>query len=185
MVVEQLASWRASGMALKPVSINFSAVQIHDHLYKGFLMDLLKFNEIDPKLIIIELTENIFLENTDNTIKLMKDLRREGIQIAIDDFGTGYSSLFYLTYLPIDYVKLDRALCLKFLELENISVMDSLISLIHSLNLKVIAEGIEDYEHIRRLIVGKCDAVQGYFFSVPVDADAIRIRGHEPYEIKE
>ena len=184
IVVEQLASWKASGMALKPVSINFSAVQIQDHLYKDFLLDLLKSNNIDPKLIIIELTENIFLANTDATIELMKNLRAHGIQIAIDDFGTGYSSLFYLTYLPIDYVKLDRVLCLKFLELENISVMDSLISLIHSLNLQVIAEGIEDYEHVRRLIIGKCDAVQGYFFSVPIEAEAIRLRNHEPYEIK-
>lgn len=184
MVVEQLASWKASGLPLKPISINFSAVQIHDHLYKDFLLDLLTYNNIDPKFIMIELTENIFLENTDATIELMKNLRAHGIQILIDDFGTGYSSLFYFTYLPIDFVKLDRALCLKFLELENISVMDSLISLIHSLNLKVIAEGIEDYEHVRRLIFGKCDAVQGYFFSVPIEAEAVKLRAHKPYEIK-
>jgi EAL domain-containing protein (putative c-di-GMP-specific phosphodiesterase class I) len=113
----------------------------------------------------------------------MKSLREQGVQIAIDDFGTGYSSLFYLTYLPIDYVKLDRELCLKFLELENISVMDSLISLIHSLNLKVIAEGIEDYEHVRRLIVGKCDAVQGYYFSVPVEADEVLLQGNKYFDI--
>lgn len=182
-VVEQLVSWKNAGMLLKPVSINFSAVQIHDHLYKDFLFELLRTNEIDPKLIIIELTENIFLENTDYTIELMENLREQGVKIAIDDFGTGYSSLFYLTYLPIDYVKLDRELCLKFLELENISVMDSLISLIHSLNLKVIAEGIEDYEHVRRLIVGKCDAVQGYYFSMPIEPDEVLLLGNEYYDI--
>lgn len=183
-VIEQMASWKASGIPLKPVSVNFSAVQIHDHLYKSFLMDLLALNGIDPSYIIIELTENIFLENKDTTIQLMKDLRAQGIQIAIDDFGTGYSSLSYLTYLPIDSIKLDRALCLKFLELDNISVMDSLIALAHSLGLKVIAEGIEDFEHVRRLKVGKCDAVQGYYFSVPMEADAVSLRGHEPYDIK-
>lgn len=182
-VVEQLVSWKDSGLPLKPVSINFSAVQIHDHLYKDYLFELLQTNDIDPRLIVIELTENIFLENTDNTIELMKDLREKGIRIAIDDFGTGYSSLYYLTYLPIDYVKLDRELCLKFLELENISVMDSLILLIHSLNLKVIAEGIEDYEYVRRLIVGKCDAVQGYYFSVPIAADEVLLRGDKYYKI--
>ena len=84
-VIEQMASWKASGIPLKPVSINFSAVQIHDHLYKSFLMDLLALNGIDPSYIIIELTENIFLENKDTTIQLMKDLRAQGIQIAIDD----------------------------------------------------------------------------------------------------
>lgn len=182
-VIEQLVSWKVFGMALKPVSINFSAVQIHDHLYKDFLFELLGDNDIDPRLIIIELTENIFLENTDYTIELMKNLREKGIRIAIDDFGTGYSSLFYLTYLPIDYVKLDRGLCLKFLELENISVMDSLISLIHSLNLKVIAEGIEDYEHVRRLKVGKCDAVQGYYFSLPIEAYEVMLLGNKYYKI--
>ena len=62
--------------------------------------------------------------------------------------------------------------------------MDSLIALAHSLGLKVIAEGIEDFEHVRRLKVGKCDAVQGYYFSVPMEADAVSLRGHEPYDIK-
>lgn len=184
MVVEQMQAWKSRGMRLKPISINFSAVQIHDYQYKSFLLELIKNNDIDPKMIILELTENIFLENKETTVQLMKDLRAYGIQIAIDDFGTGYSSLSYLTYLPIDTVKLDRALCLKFLELDNIAVMDSLIALAHSLNLKVVAEGIEDYEHVRRLIVGKCDAIQGYYFSAPIEADAVESRNHMPFEVK-
>jgi len=184
LVIEQMRDWKSMGLPLKPVSINFSAVQIHDYQYKTFLLELLKVNDVDPALIILELTENIFLENKETTITLMKDLRKHGIQIAIDDFGTGYSSLSYLSYLPIDTVKLDRALCLKFLDLENIAVMDSLIALAHSLNLKVIAEGIEDYEHVRRLIVGKCDAIQGYYFSIPLEAVAVEKRAHRSFEIK-
>jgi EAL domain-containing protein (putative c-di-GMP-specific phosphodiesterase class I) len=70
-------------------------------------------------------------------------------------------------------LKLDRTLNIKFLELENISVMDSLISLAHSLNLKVVAEGIEEKEQVKRLIVGKCDVIQGYFFSGPLDAEDV------------
>lgn len=184
MVIRQMRDWKSVGLSLKPISINFSAVQIHDYQYKAFLLEELRLNDIDPSFIILELTENIFLENKETTVLLMKELRSHGIQIAIDDFGTGYSSLSYLSYLPIDTIKLDRALCLKFLELENIAVMDSLIALAHSLNLKVIAEGIEDYEHVRRLIVGKCDAIQGYYFSIPLEAINVEKRRHRPFEIK-
>lgn len=181
MVIEQMAKWREQGLTLRPVSINFSAVQIHDYQYKSFLLEQLNIYDIDPTLIIIELTENVFLENKETTMNLMNDLRSHGIQISIDDFGTGYSSLSYLANLPIDSVKLDRALCLKFLEFENNDVMDSLISLAHSLNLKVVAEGIEDSEHVRRLKNGQCDTIQGFYFSKPLEADMVLQRGHERY----
>jgi EAL domain-containing protein (putative c-di-GMP-specific phosphodiesterase class I) len=172
-VFKQMYDWKRSGLKLKPVSINFSTVQIQDYEYKNFLFEQLKKYEIDPKLIVIEITESIFLENKETTIAFLNELRSSGIKIAVDDFGTGYSSLSYLTFLPIDTIKLDRTLNIKFLELENISVMDSLISLAHSLNLKVVAEGIEEKEQVKRLIVGKCDVIQGYFFSGPLDAEDV------------
>lgn len=171
IVIEQLHQWRQRGYALKPVAINFSAVQVHDHNYMSYLMELLETNDIEPELIVIEITENIFLENKETTIAFLNELKAHGIKIAVDDFGTGYSSLSYLTFLPIDTIKLDRTLSVKFLELDNVAVMDSLIALAHSLNLKVIAEGIEEYGHVKKLIAGKCDAVQGYYFSKPLDAE--------------
>ena len=170
MAVRQMHDWRIKGYAPRCVSINFSAIQIHDHSYKNFLMDCLETYDVAPELITIEITENIFLENKESTLILLNELRSQGIRIAVDDFGTGYSSLSYLTELPIDVVKLERALCQKFLELENIAVMDSLIALAHSLNLEVVAEGIEAYEHVRRLKVGKCDVIQGFYFSLPLEA---------------
>jgi EAL domain-containing protein (putative c-di-GMP-specific phosphodiesterase class I) len=105
-------------------------------------------------------------------------LRAKGVKIAVDDFGTGYSSLSYLTFLPIDTLKLDRQLCIKFLELENIKVMDSLIALSHSLGFKVIAEGIEEMDQVKRLIVGKCDMIQGYYFSRPLDPEDV-VKQHD------
>jgi len=173
MVVEQLHNWQMIGLNPKPVSINFSAVQMHDYNYKTFLLELLKEYNVNPDHIVIEITENIFLENKETTITFLDELRAQGIKIAVDDFGTGYSSLSYLTFLPIDMIKLDRALSYKFLELDSITVMDSLIALAHSLNLKVIAEGIEEFEQVKRLIVGKCDEVQGNYFSEPLEVEEL------------
>lgn len=173
MVVEQIHQWQQKGYDPKPVTINFSAVQIHDYNYLTYLMDLLELNDVKPEHIIIEITENIFLENKETTIAFLNELKVHGIKIFVDDFGTGYSSLSYLIFLPIDAIKLDRTLSTKFLELDNIAVMDNLISLAHSLNLKVIAEGIEEYEQVKRLIAGNCDAIQGYYFSKPLEVEDV------------
>lgn len=173
MVIEQMNKWQQMGFEVKPVAINFSAVQIHDYTYNSYLLDLLKSNGVNPELIVIEITETTFLENKEAAIAFLNELRVNGIKIAVDDFGTGYSSLSYLTFLPINTIKLDRTLSIRFLELESIAVMDSLIALAHSLNMKVIAEGIEEYEQVRRLIVGKCDAIQGYYFSKPLEVKEV------------
>lgn len=172
-VIEQLSLWKRRGVKIIPVSINFSPLQLHDNEYFNFLMEQLSINDISPNFIEIEITENVFLNYTEQTLNLFNRLRNKGIKISIDDFGTGYSSLSYLTNLPIDKVKLDKSVNDKFLRLNNIRVMDSLIMLVHSLNLEVVAEGIEDYEQIKRLKVGNCDLVQGYYFSKPVDVSEV------------
>jgi diguanylate cyclase (GGDEF)-like protein len=184
MVIEQLAYWLGKGYPVKPVAINFSVTQIHDISYIDFVSSLLNEYGVSPSLIEIELTENVFIENKVISLKFMENLRELGIRIAIDDFGTGYSSLSYLTFLPIDKIKLDRSLNLKFLEIGNIKVMDSLIQLAHSLNLKVIAEGIETYDHVRKLQVGKCDGIQGYYFSKPLSKDAVESQFYNSYSYK-
>ncbi|MDF2535937.1 MAG: uncharacterized protein K0R18_2096, partial [Bacillales bacterium] len=181
LVIEQMSKWKEMGHVLKPVSINFSPVQIHDTSYFTFLLELLELNDLSPELIVIEITETTFLENKDATINFLNNLMTHGVKIAIDDFGTGYSSLSYLTFMPINTIKLDRTLCLKFLELGNIAVMDSLIALAHSLNMKVIAEGIEELEQVQRLNEGKCDAVQGYYYSKPIEVKDLDVIYGQPY----
>lgn len=185
MVVEQIGIWIKKGFKPKPVAINFSAIQIRDTNYKNYLLDLLKKNDVSPQLIVIEITEGIFLEHKDTTIHFLNQLRAHGIKVAVDDFGTGFSSLSYLTFLPIDTLKFDRMLSVKFLELENIGVIDSLISLAHSLNLKVIAEGIEDYDQVKKLIVGKCDVIQGYYFSKPLEVEDVEKNYNKIYSLQE
>ena len=158
----QLYDWKERHINLKPISINLSTKQIMDKGYIEFLRAGLEKYAIPPEFIEIEITESILLEKTERTIEFLNELKQVGVKIALDDFGTGYSSLSYLTFIPVDKIKLDKSLSDKFLELTNIKVMDSLISLAHSLELEVIAEGIEDLEQYRRLRVGKCDYIQAY-----------------------
>ncbi|MDF2950901.1 MAG: uncharacterized protein K0S18_484 [Anaerocolumna sp.] len=172
-VVEQLYLWRESGLEIKPVAINFSAIQMNDNEYGAFINSLLHQYNIDAKFLKIEITENIFLENKPLALVFLEQLSNLGIHIAIDDFGTGYSSLNYMTFLPVHNIKLDRSLSMKFLESNNIQVMNCLISLVHSLGLTVIAEGIETMEQVNKLKAADCDYVQGYYFSKPLDTDQI------------
>ncbi|WP_053955355.1 EAL domain-containing protein [Inediibacterium massiliense] len=169
-VIHQIAIWKKKGIIVKPVAINLSAKQLNDWNYIEFLKEVLKEKEVEAKYLEIEITESIFLEKKEETIIFLKQLKDLGIKIALDDFGTGYSSLSYLTFLPVDKIKLDKSLCDKFLEIDNISVMDNIISLVHSLKLEVVAEGIEYMEQYKRLKKATCDYIQGYLFSKPVEA---------------
>ncbi len=169
-VIEQISLWLQKGYAPKPVSINFSALQINDYTYKNYLFDLLESYQVKPELIVIEITEHFFLENKEATIVFMNDLRANGVKIAVDDFGTEYSSLSYLAVLPIDTLKFDRDLNLTLLNFPNSDVMKNLIAFVHSLNMQIVAEGIEDYVHVQRLIESDCDCIQGYYFSTPLEA---------------
>jgi len=172
-VIEQLANWKERGFILKPVSINFSSKQLRDTNYIEFLKRILAKNCIEAKYLEIEITEGILLEKTDNTIVFLNKLKDIGIKISLDDFGTGFSSLNYLTYIPVDKIKLDKSLCNKFLGLDNIKVIESIISLAHSLNLEITAEGIEKFEEYQILKSVNCNYIQGYLFSKPINVKEI------------
>ncbi len=169
--VKQLADWRKKGFREKMISINFSSKQLKDREYTSYLMELLKAYDISPEYIEIEITESIFLENNIQTMEFLQGLKNAGLRIALDDFGTGYSSLSYLTYIPVNKIKLDKSINDKFLLSGNMEVMDSIISLAHSLKLKITAEGIEDYDKYLQLRRSGCDYIQGYLFGKPLKAD--------------
>lgn len=169
----QLVKWKDMGYKPKTVSINFSSKQIKDAGYIEFLRGLLEKHQIDPQCFEIEITESILLEQTDSMMAFLYDLKDIGIRLALDDFGTGYSSLYYLTYLPVDHIKLDKSLCDKFLDLENVKVMDSIISLGHSLGMEITAEGVENENQVQRLRDANCDYIQGYYFSIPLTGDEV------------
>ena len=174
--ISQIAKWRSKGYQEKIIAINYSSKQLRDVGYIDYLRQLLEEYHVSSEFIEIEITEGILLENDTQTMMFLQELKRYGFRIALDDFGTGYSSLNYLTYIPVNKIKLDKSISDKFLGLENTAVMDSLISLAHSLHLTITAEGIEEWDRFLKLKHSGCDYIQGYLFSKPLpieEAEAI------------
>lgn len=171
-VILELAKLKRDGVIPKTISINFSVKQIRDSDYIDYLKDLLLQYSVEAEYIDIEITESVMVENQEETLKYLKRLKDIGVSISLDDFGTGYSSLNYLTYLPVDKIKLDKSLSDKFLLNEKNTVMLNIIALAHSLSLKVTAEGIESKDQYQALKKLKCDYIQGYYFDKPLEQDA-------------
>ncbi len=171
--VQQIAKWDKSEMSDKSLSINFSPYQLSDLNYLEFLKKLIDEYNIKPNRLEIEITENILLVNKKASVKFLKKLKEIGVKIVLDDFGKGYSSFNYLTYIPVDKVKLDKSLNDEFISENNFDTIESLISLIHSLDLKVVAEGIEDDNRKEKLIRVNCDYIQGYIFEKPLNIEEL------------
>ena len=176
-VVRQLAKWRDEGFTLYPVSINFSSNQISDLGYVDFLKELLEKYDIPSHYVEIEITEGLFLDRSAKTEELFKGFEELGIRMLMDDFGTGYSSLGYLTYIPVDVIKLDKSLVDNYLVEGKDAFIDDVIRLTHDLNKTMTIEGVEQEWQYSRLKQFGADSIQGYYFSRPLPADeAIRFR---------
>lgn len=174
-VIRQLAAWRNEGHALYPVSVNYSSNQLCDLEYVDFLEDLLNRYDIDPKYIEIEITESVLVDQNDQANELFKRLQQLGIRLHMDDFGAGYSSLGYLTYIPVDVIKLDKSLVDNYLVEGKADFIDDVIRLVHDLNKEMTIEGVEQNWQFQRLKDFGADTIQGYYFSKPLLAEeAIR-----------
>ncbi len=171
--IKQLADWQAEGLQPKPISINFSAQQLNDLSYIDFLNAKLDKYGVAADLLEIEITETVLLEKKDKSIGFLNKLKESGVKISLDDFGTGYSSLSYLTYIDLDKIKFDRSLNQKFLQDSYTDTMAGLISLFHSMNLVIVAEGIEEEANFKKLSDSNCDYIQGFLFSRPISPEAI------------
>lgn len=185
MAVEQLARWQDEGMPNVPISINFSALQIKDDGFHAYILELMAVHRIAPAMLRIEITEHIFLDNKEAAVAFLETMRESGIRIAVDDFGSEYSSLNYLSTLPIDVLKFDRELNLRLLSNFEPEVMGNLIAFVHSLNLFVVAEGVEEANDVRLLKSCGCDAIQGYWFSPPLTAAEIADNPMRRYPLPE
>lgn len=172
-VIIQLREWIDQGENVKPISINFSPAQIYDLNFCNFLTEKLEEYQVAPELIEFELTEAILIKNKIASIDFLNQLKAIGVRLSLDDYGTGYSSLYYLTNLPLDKIKIDRSVNQKFIinDLEN--VLGCMIYLAHNLGFQIVAEGIEDVDQFNILKNAKCDIIQGYLFSKPVEADEV------------
>lgn len=153
-------------------AINVSGSQfVHGDICTD-VSQVLQSTGVDPKCLELEVTESVFMDDIQHTVSILNALHALGVEIAIDDFGTGYSSLSYLSQFPIDRLKIDQSFVRNALnDKHNESIARTIINLGHSLNLKVIAEGVETKDHEEFLISQGCDEVQGFRYSRPVPAD--------------
>jgi EAL domain-containing protein (putative c-di-GMP-specific phosphodiesterase class I) len=154
--------------SFKKLSVNVSAIQFNQKSFVQDLLDIVRKTDINPNLLTIELTESTLIENVNNTVTKMTELRRHGIDISIDDFGTGYSSLAYLNQYPITTLKIDQTF-VKDLHLDtgNRAIVNAMIGLGENLNIAVVAEGVETSEELTCLKDMKCFCYQGYYFCRP------------------
>jgi EAL domain-containing protein (putative c-di-GMP-specific phosphodiesterase class I) len=130
---------------------------------------ILKDTGLDPKSLELELTESVLMKHAGSTEAILKALRARGVQLAVDDFGTGYSSLSYLRKFPIDALKIDQSFVREITTYpDETSIVTAVISMGRSLNLRVVAEGVETREELAFLQTHRCDEAQGFYFSRPV-----------------
>jgi diguanylate cyclase (GGDEF)-like protein len=167
----QAQIWHDRGYKLQ-VAVNLSACQFRRDLVAN-INEILRSTGFDPKFLNLEVTESSIMNNTDAAVEMLRTLRKKGIQISIDDFGTGHSSFGYLKHLPIDVLKIDKS----FIDdvpqnQEDAALVMAIISLAHTLRLKVVAEGVETEDQRRFLQLMRCDEWQGYLVSKPLPVDA-------------
>lgn len=170
----QISVWKKKFNFTRPVRININ-LSSRQFLHPGLTENIFEITEkygIEPEDIGFELTESAFMDDMERANLSLLELRSKQFPVYMDDFGTGYSSLSYLMHFPVNILKIDQSF-VKWMHIDESSekIVKSIIGLAHSLEMKVVAEGIEDEEHVRMLREFKCDFAQGYFFSKPLPAD--------------
>jgi diguanylate cyclase (GGDEF)-like protein len=167
----QNKAWRNAGLAPIRVAVNLAARQFSDQELARKIERILRQTGLDPEGLELEITEGTIMEDTETAIKVLNDLKGMGLQVAIDDFGTGYSSLTYLKRFPIHTLKIDQSFVRDIAtDRHDASIVATIIGLGHSLNLKVVAEGVETQEQLNILRASQCDEFQGYLTSKPLPA---------------
>ena len=170
--VKMLASWKEQGLPQVPVAVNFSRLHLNDSRYISQMRRLVSKHGVPSELIEVELTESVIFNNLDRAQSVIRELHREGFSVAMDDFGSGYSSLNVLKNLQFDSIKLDKEFLNGFSQnLHAQKVIEGTVSMIKSLGVKVIAEGVETQQQADFLRKTGCDLAQGYFFARPLPAE--------------
>jgi EAL domain-containing protein (putative c-di-GMP-specific phosphodiesterase class I) len=166
--------WQEMGLAPVRIAVNVSAHQLRDDRLLKVVPEILAETGLDPNYLELELTESVMLRQFDETAKILLTLREMGITIAMDDFGTGFSSLSYLKRMPIDSLKIDRSFVRDVpKDRDDCEIVSAIIGMAHNLNLKAVAEGVEDVEQVEFLRSKGCDEIQGYLINRPLPAHEI------------
>ncbi len=172
-VSRQLQEWRQKGLPLVPVAVNISAIQFAQPSFLSMVAATIASSGLDPALFELELTESALLSDLEPLLRQLHELRALGLALSLDDFGTGYSSLAYLQRLPLTTLKVDRTFVARLdAAAHNGSrgIVQAIITLGRSLNLQLVAEGIETEWQYRYLLDAGCDLFQGFLFSHPLPA---------------
>jgi EAL domain-containing protein (putative c-di-GMP-specific phosphodiesterase class I) len=148
------------------VAVNLSTVQLkHSDIFETVKKNL-ELTKLDPKFLELEITETFIMENIEESILILQNLKNIGVQLSIDDFGTGYSSLSYLKQFPIDKLKIDKSfICEIPNSKKDVAITKTIIALAQGLEIEVIAEGVEKQEQKEFLMLQNCDEIQGWIYS--------------------
>ena len=172
----RIAQWSRSKAGPVHLSVNVSGIQFFVGGLEEEVLSAIKVHGIAPELLELELTESSLMSNAEDTITVLRNLKKLGIQISVDDFGTGYSSLAYLKRFPIDKLKIDIAFVREVTSNpDDAAIVLAIINMAHSLKLQVIAEGVERDAQLAYLRRHGCDEMQGYYFSKPVSAEEFEL----------
>jgi diguanylate cyclase (GGDEF)-like protein/PAS domain S-box-containing protein len=181
---QQNLAWREAGMAEMRMSVNLSSLLLKEEKLVDLISEVLGETGADPSFLEIELPESSLVQEED-AVKALRDLKDIGVRLAVDDFGTGYSSLHHLRNVPLDVLKIDRS-CIKNIpeNADNAAIVAATIAMAHSLNLEVVAVGVETEAQLEFLRERGCDIIQGYLFSPPLPAyDIIPLLQEEGLEV--
>jgi diguanylate cyclase (GGDEF)-like protein/PAS domain S-box-containing protein len=171
--IEDHQRWMKLGLPALRVAVNVSAIQLRRRDFVATVQEALKRGATPPG-VDLEITESLVMEDIESNVQKLQQVRGLGLSIAIDDFGTGYSSLGYLARLPVQALKIDRSFIITMLkDSDTMTLVRTIISLAHSLRLKVVAEGVDEEEQAKMLRLLRCDEMQGYLFSRPVPFDQL------------
>ena len=173
-VCNQRKIWNEAGFPHIRIAVNLSARQFEDRNLLDIIMNTINSAGLNAHILEVEITEGCIMQNVESSIYTLTALQKAGIRVSVDDFGTGFSSLSHLRRLPLNILKIDQSF-VKDLpgSQDSASIATAIIAMAHSLNLKVIAEGVETKEQMAYLRLRQCDAIQGYLFSKAVPAEEI------------
>ncbi len=170
---EQAAAWQKAGLAPLTMAVNLSGRQFMLPDIAATTESILEATGLDPHWLELELTETVAMTDAEAAVTTMEQLKAIGVSLAIDDFGTGYSSLGYLRRLPVDKLKVDRMFVNQLTrDPGELAIARTILAMARTLGLRVIAEGVETLGQLALLAEHGCDAMQGYYFSRPLDAEA-------------
>jgi EAL domain-containing protein (putative c-di-GMP-specific phosphodiesterase class I) len=168
----EAVTWPRRGLSPLRVGVNLSSIQFQKQSVPLLVARVLAETGLDPRRLDLELTESMLLEQTEAVVRDLQQLRDLGVGISIDDFGTRYSSLTYVKHFPVDRLKIDQSFVRDLgSNPHDAAIVRAIISLGHSLELEVVAEGVESAEQLAILVAEGCDEVQGYFFGRPMPSN--------------